>query len=88
MAQGGQVHRRPRDLPFVWICSHRHAGGGREIEVLRLIAQGCANKEIAAQLGLSEPTVKTYIVRMLAKLGAPDRTRAVTMALELGYLRL
>lgn len=61
---------------------------GREIEVLRLVAQGLANKEIAAQLGLSEPTVKTYIVRLLAKLGAPDRTRAVTMALELGYLRL
>ena len=61
---------------------------GREIDVLRLVAQGRANKEIAAELGLSEPTVKTYIVRLLAKLGAPDRTRAVTMALELGYLRL
>lgn len=61
---------------------------GREIEVLRLVAQGLANKEIAAQLGLSEPTVKTYIVRLLAKLGAPDRTRAVTIALERGYLRL
>jgi DNA-binding NarL/FixJ family response regulator len=60
----------------------------REIDVLRLIAQGRANKEIAHELGLSEPTVKTYITRMLAKLGAPDRTRAVTMALERGYLRL
>ena len=61
---------------------------GREIEVLRLVAQGRANKEIAAELGLSEPTVKTYIVRLLAKLGAPDRTRAVTLAIERGYLRL
>ena len=61
---------------------------GREIDVLCLIAQGRANKEIANELGLSEPTVKTYVARLLAKLGAPDRTRAVTMALERGYLKL
>jgi DNA-binding NarL/FixJ family response regulator len=60
----------------------------REIDVLRLAAQGRANKEIAAELGLSEPTVKTYLVRVYAKLGAPDRTSAVTLALERGYLRL
>jgi DNA-binding NarL/FixJ family response regulator len=60
----------------------------REIDVLRLVAQGRANKEIAAELGLSEATVKTYLVRVNAKLGAPDRTRAVTLAIERGYLRL
>jgi DNA-binding NarL/FixJ family response regulator len=61
---------------------------GREIDVLRLVAQGRANKEIAAELGLSEPTVKTYLVRVFGKLGAPDRTSAVTLAIERGYLRL
>ncbi|MFM2197296.1 MAG: hypothetical protein RLZZ505_728 [Verrucomicrobiota bacterium] len=61
---------------------------GREIDVLRLVAQGRANKEIAAQLGLSEPTVKTYLVRVYTKLGAPDRASAVTLAIERGYLRL
>lgn len=60
----------------------------REIEVLRLIAQGRANKEIAAALALSETTVKTHIAHILFKLDAPDRTRAVTVAHERGLLRL
>lgn len=60
----------------------------RETEVLRLIAQGRANKEIADQLGLSVPTVKTHIAHILEKLDAPDRTRAVTIAMERGLLRM
>jgi len=59
----------------------------REIEVLRMIAQGKANKQIAAELSLSEATVKTHIAHIMAKLDAPDRTRAVTIALERGLLR-
>ena len=60
----------------------------REIDVLGLIARGKANKEIAAALALSEATVKTHIAHILDKLDAPDRTRAVTIALERGLLRL
>lgn len=60
----------------------------REVEVLSLIARGKANKEIADQLGLSVPTVKTHIAHILEKLDAPDRTRAVTTAMERGLLRL
>lgn len=60
----------------------------REIEVLSLIAHGRANKEIAAALALSEATVKTHIAHILAKLGAPDRTRAVTLALERSLLKI
>ena len=59
----------------------------RELEVLRLIAQGRANKQIAAELALSEATIKTHIAHILAKLDAPDRTRAVTVAMERGLLR-
>jgi DNA-binding NarL/FixJ family response regulator len=59
----------------------------REIEVLRLIGQGKANKEIADELSLSLPTVKTHIAHILTKLEAPDRTRAVTIAMERGLLR-
>lgn len=59
----------------------------RELEVLRLIAQGKANKQIAAELALSEATIKTHIAHILAKLDAPDRTRAVTVAMERGLLR-
>ncbi|MEI8289143.1 MAG: response regulator transcription factor [Verrucomicrobiota bacterium] len=60
----------------------------RETEVLRLIAQGKANKEIADELSLSVPTVKTHITHILTKLNAPDRTRAVTIAMERGLLRM
>lgn len=60
----------------------------RELEVLSLIATGKANKEIADELKLSGNTVKTHIARILDKLEAPDRTRAVTMAIQRGLLRL
>jgi len=59
----------------------------REIEVLTLVALGRANKQIALTLGLSEATVKTHLAHILEKLGAPDRTRAVTIAMESGLLR-
>lgn len=59
----------------------------RELEVLRLIAQGKANKQIATELSVAEPTVKTHIAHILTKLDAPDRTRAVTVAMERGLLR-
>jgi DNA-binding NarL/FixJ family response regulator len=60
----------------------------REIEVLRLIAGGNANKEIAAQLSLAEDTVKGHVKNILAKLGANDRTHALTIALKRGILSL
>jgi DNA-binding NarL/FixJ family response regulator len=60
----------------------------REVEVLKLVAQGKPNKAIAGDLGMGDATVKTHISHILEKLGAPDRTRAVTMALERGLVRL
>ena len=60
----------------------------RELEVLRLVAQGKSNKAIAGDLGMGDATVKTHLSHILSKLGAPDRTRAVTLALERGLLRL
>jgi len=59
----------------------------RELDVLRLIAQGLANKQIAGELLVSEATVKSHIAHILDKLQVPDRTRAVTLAMELGMLR-
>jgi len=58
----------------------------REIEVLRLMATGLSNKEIAGALGTSEATVKTHVSSILSKLGVRDRTRAVLRSLELGYI--
>ena len=60
----------------------------REIEVLRLISGGNANKEIAAQLAITEETVKGHVKNILAKLGANDRTHAVTIGLKRGIIDL
>ena len=60
----------------------------REIEVLRLIAGGNANKEIAAQLALAEETIKSHVRNILTKLGANDRTHAVAIGLKRGFFDL
>ena len=54
----------------------------RELEVLKLIARGCDNRAIAAQLTLSEKTVKTHVSNILSKLGLTDRTQAAIYALR------
>ena len=60
----------------------------REIDVLRLIAGGNANKLIGDQLSITEETVKGYVKSILSKLGASDRTHAVTVALKRGIIDL
>jgi len=60
----------------------------REINVLRLIAAGNANKEIAAQLFIAEDTVKSHVTTILSKLVANDRTHAVTIGLKRGIIEL
>jgi DNA-binding NarL/FixJ family response regulator len=60
----------------------------REVEVLGCVAKGMANKEIATKLGTASGTVKMHIQNILAKLGASDRTHAVTIAMERGILHL
>jgi len=58
----------------------------REIEILRLIAGGYSNREIADTLGTAEGTVKNHASSIMSKLGVRDRTRAVLKALELGFI--
>ena len=85
------VHSGQRRIPpevAAELADHAGESGltEREIEVLRLIAAGNANKEIAAQLSLTEETVKSRVSNILAKLGANDRTHAVTIALKRGII--
>jgi DNA-binding NarL/FixJ family response regulator len=58
----------------------------REVEILRLIAGGYSNREIADALGTAEGTVKNHASSIMSKLGVRDRTRAVLKALERGYI--
>ena len=58
----------------------------REVEVLKGVARGNANREIAEQLGLSEDTIKAHMKRILVKLDAKDRTHAVMVAVKRGML--
>jgi DNA-binding NarL/FixJ family response regulator len=60
----------------------------REIEVLSLVAAGNSNKRIAMCLSITEDTAKGHLKSILAKLGASDRTRAVTLALKRGIIEL
>jgi DNA-binding NarL/FixJ family response regulator len=90
-----RVHRGEKWLSPVTVDPHRvrlsrrdsGAPSGdftaREVEVLRLLAGGYSNKEIARSLNLAEGTVKNYVSDILAKLGTRDRTRAVLKAITL-----
>jgi len=60
----------------------------REIEVLQCVARGSSNKDAAFRLQISEETVKGHMKHVLEKLGATDRTQAVTIALSRGIIEL
>jgi DNA-binding NarL/FixJ family response regulator len=75
---GAPDRRPPRELQFLT---------DRESEVLRLVAAGLSNQELADRLHIGEGTVKTHVARTLAKLGCRDRVQAVVYAYEHGFVR-
>jgi DNA-binding NarL/FixJ family response regulator len=86
--QAGQ--KRVSSEVAVEIAEHATADSltPREVDVLRLVAKGNGNKQVAAQLSLTEETVKSHIRSILAKLGANDRTHAVAIGLKRGFIDL
>ena len=85
----------PRDLDTLLSSSVPARAAGetsaltaRELEVLRMMADGAANKIIAWKLGISEHTVKFHVASILARLGASSRTEAVTMGIRKGLVLL
>jgi DNA-binding NarL/FixJ family response regulator len=87
------VHRGGKHIPAdvsqeIAVHLADDALSDRETEVLRWVAEGYSNKLVARQLGVSEETVKHHLRGILSKLGANDRTHAVTIAIRRGYLDL
>ncbi len=88
-----KVHQGYRGIPpaiAARLADHTPRVGltAREVEVLRLMAEGMSNAEIAEALGRAEGTMKVHVHNILQKLGAVDRTQAVTIALRRGILHL
>lgn len=88
-----QVHAGRKGIPpdvAAHIAEHlgEEALTGRELDVLRLVAGGNRNRDIAERLFISEETVKVHVKHVMEKLGASDRTQAVAIALRRGIIQL
>jgi DNA-binding NarL/FixJ family response regulator len=85
---GARLHRRPPGAPGA--PGHPGTGyrelSGREVEVLRLVAEGQSNKAIGVSMGLSALTVKSHLARIARKLGTGDRAGMVAVALRTGII--
>jgi len=80
--------RIPQEIAVELVDQPRDDLTPRETDVLRLIASGNANKEIADQLSIGESSVKSYVANILSKLDAKDRAHAVTIGLKRGIIEL
>jgi len=80
--------RIPQEIAVELVDQPRDDLTPRETDVLRLIASGNANKEIADQLSIGESSIKSYVANILSKLDAKDRAHAVTIGLKRGIIEL
>lgn len=84
----GQHRVEPRVAQEILAHAAQDALNEREIDILRLVSEGKANKEIGRSLALSEDTVKAYMKSIFAKLNVSDRTHAVTVAARRGIIEI
>ena len=77
---------RLADTPSVQAQPQPHPLSDREVEIVRLLARGATNREIAEALVLAEGTVKNHLTNILGKLGARDRAQAALIARDLGIV--
>jgi two-component system NarL family response regulator len=85
---GGGTYLPPSLAAALEAQNDSRALSQREIEVLELVARGLSNKQIAYSLEITETTAKNHVQHILQKLGAQDRTRATTVAIERGIIHL
>ena len=88
-----QVHAGKKRLPgpiAARLAEHlgQESLTAREVQVLMKVAEGNRNQDIAAQLGISEETVKVHLKHIMEKLDAKDRTQAITIAIRRGIITL
>jgi DNA-binding NarL/FixJ family response regulator len=84
----GRRYLDPTVAPLLAARMSHRSLTSRELEVLRMVAKGLGNKEIAASLSIAEVTVKLHVSHVLEKLGAKDRTEAATLAVQRGIISL
>lgn len=84
----GRRYIDPAVAPLLAARMQHRSLTGRELEVLRMVAKGLGNKEIAASLSIAEVTVKLHVSHVLEKLNVKDRTEAATVALQRGIIAL
>ena len=84
----GRRYIDPAVAPLLAARMQHRSLTGRELEVLRMVARGLGNKEIAASLNIAEVTVKLHVSHVLEKLNVKDRTEAATVAMQRGIISL
>jgi len=84
----GKSYLPPRIAAAMAVQSNRQQLSAREMDVLKLIARGLGNRQIAFELDIAEDTAKNHVKSIYSKLGVQDRVQATTLAIQRGLIHL